>query len=163
MKKSIFCTALILLSSFTFCSCGGDDEDDDFEDVTDNGGKPDAEPEIKLVGRTVVYSETTQQNGNTNSMTLKLKFTSSSNYSITKDSWYYKWQNGAYRQFHYDETKTGTYSISGTTITMKGNYPYWNGSYSEKWSNDNWVLLYHGKYLTRDDQADPDEPTWCFQ
>lgn len=163
MKKFVFCSIAAMLLAGTFCACGDDEEELDYDTIeNESGGGTATETKVDIVGRTVVYNQVSETHGNINTMTLTLKFTSSSAYSIRKQSTYYKWSNGAYRQYFYDQTKTGTYSVSGTKITMKSNWPFWDGSDSERWSSDDWVLIYRGNFLTNEDQSDQNEPTWTF-
>lgn len=161
MKKWIFCGIVAVLSTGVFCACGGDDEDAPSEGVSDGTGDGgSAGQKVDIVGRTIVYNQDSEQYGYQNSMMLTLKFTSSSKYSIKKDSWYFEYSNGAYRQCHYEQTKTGNYSVHGNTITMQGNWPFWDGSRSERWDSDDWQLVYQGSFLTN--VGAPHDPIWTF-
>ena len=148
-KKTFCIMSLLCLGSLcTFTSCGDDEEDEKIEkpgnDWSDEDGSGNQPSYVNVVGKTYQLYELSERDVDhiirKESLDLRLSFTSSSSYSITKRASYWKYNNGAYRNYDYNETKTGSYSRSGNTITLKGNWPYWANQYSETWSSDDWEV-----------------------
>lgn len=149
------CAALVAVAAgLCLSSCGSDDNDDNSEVVTPPAGSGGSiggsgtggSTKLNLVGRTYGYYQRGSEHGYDNSLNITLKFISSTQCAVTKDSWYYKWQNSAYRQFHYQGTKTASYTVAGNRVTVNGAWPFWDGSRSESWDNDAWTLDYDPQY-----------------
>ena len=159
MRLFVFSAFLSVVPIYSAC---GDDEEDLTEINPDDPDTPGSGSEtgnkVNLVGRTVIYHRATKSHGYDDILNLYLTFKTSTSYSIRRQGSYYMWNNGAYRQYFFDETKTGTYSVAGQVVTMKGNYPFCD---REQWANDDWQLVYHGNFLTNIEDSQ-DEPTWTF-
>ena len=162
--------AAAALTVVTLASCGGDDEEETEttipDDSGDNGtggntgggnggstGGGNTGSRVDLVGHTYHYSAVEDsRNGKQNTVDVRLTFTSESSYTVTKDCWYWKWQNMAYQQFRFNETGTSTYTRSGSTIRLKGYSPY---SFSDSWNaNDEWTLTIHNERILETGMGD---------
>lgn len=147
-KIKLYSLVLMSLCAVTFYSCGDDDKSDYDPNNSGNtggntGGGNTGGSSINLVGKTYRCDlvEDSKNPGKQNTSALTLKFTSSSSYSISKENWYWKWENMAYRQFHFTGTKYSTYKINGSKIELKGYDPFWLIYEPERWrDNEDWTL-----------------------
>lgn len=145
-RKGLLWLFAVMACLLTFTACSNDDDDnDDDKDKTENtgtgGGNSNngggSSSKISLVGKTYLYEKTENNHGNDNWLWVVLTFTSSTSYSVTKFCYFYQWSSGAYRVQKYNQTASGTYTISGNHIRLNGMYPYdCNGS-------DSWVRSHY--------------------
>lgn len=153
-----------LLSVMPIYSACGDEEDELTEGTpaepgdSDLGGGSGTSYTPQLVGRTLCYYSSSINHEHQDYLHLELTFKSYSTYSIRRYGSYWKWNNGAYREFYFDETRTGNYTVKGQIITMKGNYPFYNG---DRWDKYDWELEYHGNYCTNVDEYEQAD-IWSF-
>lgn len=161
MKKFIRQIGLLSFIVFAACaiavtSCGSDDDDDPIDPPTvpDTGGSDEDEDDngvvnVNLVGKRYEYQEVVNTHENhQNTMYLVLTFNTSSTFTITKDCWYWKYQQGAYRHYYEKGTKRGTYKRVGNMIYFDNYNPFNYGPSSEAWrEDDEWDLTILDQYF----------------
>lgn len=168
MNKRIFygmrISLMALMLGLCVVSCGGDDDDDDdvvttLPDSDSTGGNNGTGSTVKLnlVGKSYSYYSVGTEFGYQHTISVTLSFLSSTQCKVSKDCDYYQWKNGAYRPFKYNGSKTVSYVVASNKVTIKGAWPFWSGTHSEKWENDSWNLTYDPEYpyvLTAEDGDD---------
>ena len=160
-KTSLIMSALCLSSVCLFTSCGDDEENDRIEnpdnDWSDEGTSEVKPAYVNIVGKTYQLYELSERYVDNilrqESLDLRLSFTTATSYSITKTASYWKYNNGMYRNYNYKETKTGNYSRSGNTVTLKGNWPYWANQYSETWASEDWEVEIRNENILINDEG----------
>lgn len=118
---------MMLVFGLSFVSCG--DDDDDVESVS----------ATKLAGRSFAYVYSgLDGDGNPEQWTTTITFKDSKNCSVNDKGSCYIWNNG-YKKDTWNETRSCTYSVSGSKITLH-DYPFF-------YEGGDAVYTYYGSYL----------------
>lgn len=139
-KLAVIPCIMMAIAAMSFVSCSSDDDEDD-----NGGGNPTSITASGLVGRSFTCSLTGDPNdeGLCGEDTKTITFTSSTSCSIHSYGYDWIWDN-RYKKDNYNETKSCSYTVSGSKITLK-NYPFFV-------FGGDFVLTYCGDYLIYNDE-----------
>lgn len=118
-KLAVIPCVMMAIVTISFVSCSSDDEEDN------DGGNPTSVTASDLVGRsfTCKWIGEPNEEGRCGEETKTITFTSSTSCSIHSYGYDWIWDD-EYKKDRYNETKSCSYSVSGSKITLK-NYPYY--------------------------------------